>query len=178
MPRVRNKSSSQNPYQEYGDTGSFLYRTYFFAVFCGRSAGDFEAHTMWLEVPITPAPPLEPLFLLIFVVDAKCNVLGIYTVVTITRGHTYVYLFSWSYGFVLLSRECRLAPICCCVHGCVCCKGKVFYTLDAACVVDRRQVGAVNRRMVGHGNLAERSVLPVMPDTETFPYTTRVSAEV
>ena len=40
------------------------------------------------------------------------------------------------------------------------------------------QVGGVNRRMVGHGNLAERSVLSVMPGTEAFPYTTRVSAEV
>lgn len=36
----------------------------------------------------------------------------------------------------------------------------------------------VNRRMVGHGNLAERAVLSVMPETEDFPYTTRVSAEV
>lgn len=36
----------------------------------------------------------------------------------------------------------------------------------------------VNRRMVGHGNLAERAVLSVMPETEAFPYTTRVSAEV
>lgn len=35
----------------------------------------------------------------------------------------------------------------------------------------------MNRRMVGHGNLAERAVLSVMPETETFPYTTRVSAE-
>ena len=39
-------------------------------------------------------------------------------------------------------------------------------------------MGGVNRRMVGHGNLAERSVLSVMPGTEAFPYTTRVSAEV
>ena len=36
----------------------------------------------------------------------------------------------------------------------------------------------VNRRMVGHGNLAERAVLSVMPETEMFAYTTRVSAEV
>lgn len=35
-----------------------------------------------------------------------------------------------------------------------------------------------NRRTVGHGNLAERAVLPCMPETEAFPYTTRVSAEV
>ena len=32
--------------------------------------------------------------------------------------------------------------------------------------------------MVGHGNLAERAVLSVMPETEMFAYTTRVSAEV
>lgn len=32
--------------------------------------------------------------------------------------------------------------------------------------------------MIGHGDLAERSIAPVMPESEAFPYTTRVSAEV
>lgn len=32
--------------------------------------------------------------------------------------------------------------------------------------------------MVGHGNLAEKAMLPVMPTTEVFPYTTRVFNEV
>ena len=33
------------------------------------------------------------------------------------------------------------------------------------------------RREIGHGNLAERSLLPMMPDENTFPYTVRVVSE-
>ncbi|CAM9836803.1 unnamed protein product, partial [Choristocarpus tenellus] len=41
-----------------------------------------------------------------------------------------------------------------------------------------KKFGYINRRMVGHGNLAERALLPVMPSTDDFPYTTRVTSEV
>lgn len=34
------------------------------------------------------------------------------------------------------------------------------------------------RREIGHGALAERSILPVLPDNEKFPYTLRVVSEV
>jgi polyribonucleotide nucleotidyltransferase len=34
-----------------------------------------------------------------------------------------------------------------------------------------------NRRMLGHGNLAERALRPVMPSIDAFPYTVRVFAE-
>jgi polyribonucleotide nucleotidyltransferase len=34
------------------------------------------------------------------------------------------------------------------------------------------------RREIGHGALAERAILPVLPDKETFPYTIRVVSEV
>ena len=34
------------------------------------------------------------------------------------------------------------------------------------------------RREIGHGALAERALLPVLPDTETFPYSIRVVSEV
>ncbi|MFA5936076.1 MAG: polyribonucleotide nucleotidyltransferase [Patescibacteria group bacterium] len=34
------------------------------------------------------------------------------------------------------------------------------------------------RREIGHGALAERAVMPVMPDRETFPYTIRIVSEV
>jgi polyribonucleotide nucleotidyltransferase len=34
------------------------------------------------------------------------------------------------------------------------------------------------RREIGHGNLAERSILPMMPDKEQFPYTIRVVSEI
>ncbi len=34
------------------------------------------------------------------------------------------------------------------------------------------------RREIGHGNLAERALVPVLPDTAVFPYTIRVVSEV
>ena len=35
-----------------------------------------------------------------------------------------------------------------------------------------------SRRDIGHGNLAERALLPVLPPEETFPYTVRIVSEV
>ena len=35
-----------------------------------------------------------------------------------------------------------------------------------------------SRREIGHGALAERAILPVMPDKEKFPYTVRVVSEI
>ncbi len=37
---------------------------------------------------------------------------------------------------------------------------------------------APSRREIGHGALAERSLLPVLPSNETFPYTIRIVSEV
>lgn len=39
------------------------------------------------------------------------------------------------------------------------------------------RVGTPNRRMIGHGALAEKALLPVIPDEKTFPYTIRVVSE-
>jgi polyribonucleotide nucleotidyltransferase len=36
----------------------------------------------------------------------------------------------------------------------------------------------VGNREIGHGNLAERALLPVLPDAETFPYTIRTVTEI
>jgi len=38
-------------------------------------------------------------------------------------------------------------------------------------------MGAPGRRELGHGNLAERALIAVMPDKEVFPYTVRVVAD-
>jgi polyribonucleotide nucleotidyltransferase len=38
--------------------------------------------------------------------------------------------------------------------------------------------GAANRRAIGHGNLAERAILPVMPRPDDFPYSIRLTCEV
>ena len=37
---------------------------------------------------------------------------------------------------------------------------------------------ATGRREIGHGNLAHRSLYPMMPDTTSFPYTVRVVSEI
>jgi polyribonucleotide nucleotidyltransferase len=41
-----------------------------------------------------------------------------------------------------------------------------------------RRVGVVGRREIGHGALAERAILPVIPSPEEFPYTMRLVSEV
>ena len=39
-------------------------------------------------------------------------------------------------------------------------------------------MGGINRREIGHGSLAERSIEPVIPNEEDFPYAIRVASEV
>ena len=39
------------------------------------------------------------------------------------------------------------------------------------------KVGGFNRRMIGHGNLAERALRPVIPNQSDFPYTIRLVSE-
>jgi len=41
-----------------------------------------------------------------------------------------------------------------------------------------RRIGSPRRREIGHGALAERALLPVIPDEDSFPYTIRVVSEV
>ncbi len=39
------------------------------------------------------------------------------------------------------------------------------------------RVGVANRRMIGHGALAEKAIVPVLPNKDTFPYTIRIVSE-
>lgn len=39
------------------------------------------------------------------------------------------------------------------------------------------RMGGMNRRMIGHGALAEKALVPVIPPKESFPYTIRVVSE-
>lgn len=39
------------------------------------------------------------------------------------------------------------------------------------------RIGGTNRRMIGHGALAEKALLPIIPTKETFPYTIRIVSE-
>jgi polyribonucleotide nucleotidyltransferase len=40
------------------------------------------------------------------------------------------------------------------------------------------RIGGFNRRMIGHGALAEKALIPVIPSKEKFPYTIRIVSEV
>jgi polyribonucleotide nucleotidyltransferase len=50
------------------------------------------------------------------------------------------------------------------------------YTFPPSCVGETGRVGAPGRREVGHGNLAERAILPALPSEKDFPYTIRVES--
>ncbi len=39
------------------------------------------------------------------------------------------------------------------------------------------RIGSTNRRMIGHGALAEKALIPILPPKETFPYTIRIVSE-
>jgi polyribonucleotide nucleotidyltransferase len=52
------------------------------------------------------------------------------------------------------------------------------YNFPPYSVGETGRMGGAGRREVGHGALAERAILPVLPDQEDFPYTIRVVSEV
>jgi len=52
------------------------------------------------------------------------------------------------------------------------------YNFPPYCVGETGFVGSPKRREIGHGRLAKRGVLAVMPDQEEFPYTIRVVSEI
>ncbi|MGY6502132.1 MAG: polyribonucleotide nucleotidyltransferase [Acidimicrobiales bacterium] len=52
------------------------------------------------------------------------------------------------------------------------------YTMPPFSNGETGRVGGTKRREVGHGLLAERAVLPVVPDEEEFPYALRLVSEV
>jgi polyribonucleotide nucleotidyltransferase len=57
-------------------------------------------------------------------------------------------------------------------------KAFLHYDFPPYSVNETGKVFGSNRRMVGHGALAERAILPVLPDPDAFPYTIRVTSEV
>ena len=52
------------------------------------------------------------------------------------------------------------------------------YNFPPYCTGETGRMGSPKRREIGHGNLAERALLPVIPSEEEFPYTIRVVSEV
>ena len=53
----------------------------------------------------------------------------------------------------------------------------LHYDFPPYCTGELGVVHGTNRRMVGHGNLAEKSIKAVLPTFEEFPYTVRVFSE-
>jgi polyribonucleotide nucleotidyltransferase len=54
----------------------------------------------------------------------------------------------------------------------------LHYNFPPYCVGETGFVGSPKRREIGHGRLAKRGVLAVMPSLEEFPYTVRVVSEI
>ena len=52
------------------------------------------------------------------------------------------------------------------------------YNFPPFCVGDTRPLRGPGRREVGHGHLAERALVPMIPDELDFPYTIRLVSEV
>ena len=52
------------------------------------------------------------------------------------------------------------------------------YNFPPYCTGEVGRMGAPKRREVGHGALAERAILPVLPNEDEFPYSIRVVSEV
>ncbi|EWM22313.1 polyribonucleotide nucleotidyltransferase [Nannochloropsis gaditana] len=52
------------------------------------------------------------------------------------------------------------------------------YSFPPSSVGEVGRVGAPGRREIGHGNLAERALLPVIPSEEDFPYALRVESMI
>ena len=54
----------------------------------------------------------------------------------------------------------------------------LHYNFPPFCVGEASPLRSPSRREIGHGALAERAILPVLPPNDTFPYTIRVVSEV
>ncbi|HBR34411.1 MAG TPA: polyribonucleotide nucleotidyltransferase, partial [Firmicutes bacterium] len=52
------------------------------------------------------------------------------------------------------------------------------YNFPAYSVGEVKPVRGPGRREIGHGSLAERALVPMIPSEEEFPYTIRVVSEV
>ena len=54
----------------------------------------------------------------------------------------------------------------------------LHYNFPPYSVGETRMLRGPGRREIGHGALAERSILPVLPSQEEFPYTIRIVSEI
>ena len=54
----------------------------------------------------------------------------------------------------------------------------LHYNFPPYCVGEVGRIGFTSRREIGHGNLAQRALKPVLPDYDDFPYTIRIVSEI
>ncbi|RMD87228.1 MAG: polyribonucleotide nucleotidyltransferase [Calditrichaeota bacterium] len=54
----------------------------------------------------------------------------------------------------------------------------LHYNFPPFCVGEIRPIRGVSRREIGHGDLAERSLKPVIPSESEFPYTIRIVSDI
>ncbi|MEE8577494.1 MAG: polyribonucleotide nucleotidyltransferase [candidate division Zixibacteria bacterium] len=54
----------------------------------------------------------------------------------------------------------------------------LHYNFPPFCTGEAKPIRGTSRREVGHGNLAERALLPIIPDDSGFPYTLRIVSDV
>ena len=54
----------------------------------------------------------------------------------------------------------------------------LHYNFPAFCTGEVKFIGGPGRREIGHGMLAERSLIPILPDKADFPYTIRIVSEI
>ncbi|MBN2212374.1 MAG: polyribonucleotide nucleotidyltransferase [Sedimentisphaerales bacterium] len=57
-------------------------------------------------------------------------------------------------------------------------KFMLHYNFPPFCVGETGRIAGPGRREIGHGALAEKSLAPVLPDIETFPYTIRLVSDI
>ena len=54
----------------------------------------------------------------------------------------------------------------------------LHYNFPSFSVGETKPMRGPGRREIGHGNLAERALIPVLPIDESFPYTIRIVSEI
>jgi len=54
----------------------------------------------------------------------------------------------------------------------------LHYNFPPFSVGEVKRLGAVKRREVGHGHLAEKALAPILPSEKSFPYTIRIVSEI
>lgn len=54
----------------------------------------------------------------------------------------------------------------------------LHYNFPPFCTGEARPIRGTSRREIGHGNLAERSLKPIIPSDEDFPYTLRIVSDI